>query len=200
MVSAKNWIWLKLVGVSRWLRGEVSTRELQRRGFRVGSGFSREGGVRIDASHCFLISIGNNVILANDVHILAHDASLKHHLGVSRIAPVTIGNNVFVGAKSVILPGVSIGDNIIIGAGSVVTRDLEAGGVYAGNPAQFICDLPDFLNRSKAKLKSAPIFDSSYFTHDAPIEKRAELKCAIGEGRLGFQMSENWHSLTSMRE
>jgi acetyltransferase-like isoleucine patch superfamily enzyme len=52
--------------------------------------------------------------------------------------PVTIGNNVFIGAHSTILKGVTIGDKAIIGAGSVVAKSVPAGEIWAGNPARFI--------------------------------------------------------------
>jgi len=53
-------------------------------------------------------------------------------------APVTIGNNVYVGARVIILKGVTVGDNVVIGSGSVVTRNLESNAIYAGNPAKLI--------------------------------------------------------------
>ena len=52
--------------------------------------------------------------------------------------PVTIGNNCWIGANSVICPGVTIGDNCVIGAGSVVTKDIPANSVAAGNPCRVI--------------------------------------------------------------
>lgn len=52
--------------------------------------------------------------------------------------PVVIGNDVFIGAKSIILKGVTIGNNSVIGAGSVVTKSVPANQIWAGNPAKFI--------------------------------------------------------------
>ena len=52
--------------------------------------------------------------------------------------PVVIGNDVFIGAKSIILKGVTIGENSVIGAGSVVTKSVPANQIWAGNPAKFI--------------------------------------------------------------
>jgi UDP-3-O-[3-hydroxymyristoyl] glucosamine N-acyltransferase len=51
------------------------------------------------------------------------------------VAPIHIGNRVFIGANCTILKGVTIGDGAVIGAGSVVTRDIPAGAMAAGNPA-----------------------------------------------------------------
>ena len=52
--------------------------------------------------------------------------------------PVVIGNDVFIGARSIILKGVTIGENSVIGAGSVVTKSVPANQIWAGNPAKFI--------------------------------------------------------------
>lgn len=58
--------------------------------------------------------------------------------GVRRRAPVVIGRNVWIGGRSVILPGVTIGDGTTVGAGSVVTRSLPEGVVAAGNPCRIL--------------------------------------------------------------
>ena len=116
------------------LRGEVPLERLIERGLKVGKNFNRLGGTIIDDSHCWLITIGDNVTMAPRVHVLAHDASTKNTLGYSRIGLVNIGNNVFIGAESIILPGVTIGDNVVIGAGSVVTKDIMSNSVATGNP------------------------------------------------------------------
>ena len=56
----------------------------------------------------------------------------------SRTAPVTIGNVVFIGARSIICKGVTIGDHSMIAAGSVVVKDIPANEMWGGNPAKFI--------------------------------------------------------------
>jgi maltose O-acetyltransferase len=52
--------------------------------------------------------------------------------------PVTIGDNVWISGKAIILPGVTIGDNVIIGAGAVVTKDVPDNVAVGGNPAKII--------------------------------------------------------------
>ncbi len=70
----------------------------------------------MDISHCWLISIGNDVTLAPGVRLIAHDASSKKWAGYTKIGLISIGNNVFIGAQSVVLNNVKIGNNVVIGA------------------------------------------------------------------------------------
>ena len=104
-------------------------------------------GVFLDPSHCFLISIGDNCTLAPNVRIMAHDASMKKFVGMTRIGMVTIHDNCFIGDSTLILPGVSIGPNCIIGAGSVVIRDIPQDSIAAGNPAKVLGSIEDFKKK-----------------------------------------------------
>lgn len=87
------------------------------------------------------IYVGNNVLFAPNV-ILASGTHPIHPELRSRQAqynlPIHIGNNVWIGANSVILPGVNIGDNSVIGAGSVVTKDIPANVIAVGNPCKVL--------------------------------------------------------------
>ncbi|MGV4460543.1 DapH/DapD/GlmU-related protein [Ornithobacterium rhinotracheale] len=103
----------------------------------------------IDTMFPKLVSIGDNFISAPGSIILAHDASLFVHTLSYKCKPTNIGNNVFLGANAVILPGVSIGNNVVIGAGAVVTKDIEDNSVVVGNPARKISTLDDYIEKSK---------------------------------------------------
>lgn len=91
-----------------------------------------------------LIEIGDDsqigagtVIIDSDFHSLSPTVEARHtQLGETR--PVSIGRNVFIGTRCVILKGVTIGDNAVIGAGSVVTRDIPANTIAAGNPCRIL--------------------------------------------------------------
>jgi maltose O-acetyltransferase len=76
--------------------------------------------------------------MAPRVHVLAHDASTCAIVGHAKIGRVNIGNNVFIGAESIVLPNVNIGDNVVIGAGSVVTKDIPPNVLAFGNPCRVI--------------------------------------------------------------
>ena len=131
------------------LRGDHTTEHLIDHGLKVGKNFARLNGVIIDPAHCWLIEIGDDVTLAPRVHILAHDASTVHYLGYAKIGRVIIGNRVFIGASTIVLPNVKIGDDVIVGANSTVTKDLEGGFVYAGSPAKKICSTDEYIKKNK---------------------------------------------------
>lgn len=156
-----------------------------KRGLVVGKKFNMLSEVIIDYSHTWLIEIGDDVTLAPRVHIIAHDASTKKHLNYARIGKVKIGNRVFVGAGSIILPGVTIGDDVVIGAGSVVSYDIPDGQVAAGNPAKVICTLDNFLARKRDEMNRVPCFGEEYtlrknVTADMKNEMKHRMKNKIG--------------------
>ena len=125
------------------IRGNTDIDTCIKRGLTVGKNVFVNFGCVIDYDFCWLISIGNNVTLAPYVQILAHDASTKRELGYTKIGKVSIGDNVFIGAHTVVLPGVNIGNKVIVGAGSVVTKDIPANVVAVGNPCRVLREISD---------------------------------------------------------
>ena len=90
------------------------------------------------------ISIGSDCLIGPNVQLLAvsHAIEPKQRLQKENFAaPITIGNNVWIGAGVIVLAGVTIGDNAVVGAGSVATKDVAANTVVAGNPAVKIKDI-----------------------------------------------------------
>lgn len=168
--------------ILEYLRGEPQHLEkLLKRGLKVGKNFKRMGGVVIDATHCYHITIGDNVVLAPRVHVLAHDSSTGLFIGKTRAANVVIGNNVFVGAGSIILPGVHIGNRVIIGAGSIVTKDIPDNSVAVGNPAKVICSLDDYLAKEQAKMRPENTFKGLWWEHPNDIAKAVTVADKYGE-------------------
>lgn len=90
------------------------------------------------------IHIGDNCMLAPGVHIYTATHPLdaeERNSGVEFGKPVSIGNNVWIGGRAVINPGVTIGDNVVVASGAVVTKDVPANVVVGGNPAKIIKNL-----------------------------------------------------------
>lgn len=90
------------------------------------------------------IFVGNNVLFGPNVTVSAGTHPIHPELRSKQAqynVSIHIGNNVWVGASSVILPGVHIGDNSVIGAGSVVTKDIPANVVAVGNPCRVLREI-----------------------------------------------------------
>lgn len=167
------------------LRGEYTTEKLIKMGLKVGKNFKRLGGVILDPSHCWLITIGDNVTMAPRVHILCHDASTKQFLNVTKLGRVNIGDNVFIGAESVVLPNVTIGNNVIIGASSVVTCDIPDNSVAAGSPARVICSIEEYISKHHEKMKDSPVYGPEFtlgggISGSQKQQQKEELKNRIG--------------------
>lgn len=131
-------------------------------GVDIGDNCKIMNEVMIDYSHYWLIRIGNNVTIAPRVHILAHDASCKLELNYTKLGLVEIQDNVFIGAGSIILPGVIIGENSIIGAGSIVTKDIPENCVAVGNPAKVVSSVDTYMQKQRLLMTSENCFDENY--------------------------------------
>lgn len=124
--------------------------------------YYRKKGMRIgDDTHIFsrivtgepyLIEIGDHCTIATNVSLLTHDASIgaiSHREVFSDLCgKITIGNNCFIGDKSIIMYGVSIADNVIVAAGSVVVKSIKESGVIVGGvPARVLGSTEDFKKK-----------------------------------------------------
>jgi acetyltransferase-like isoleucine patch superfamily enzyme len=99
----------------------------------------------------WLISIGDRVTITGGVQFVTHDGATWLFRDAKgrryRYAPIEIGSDVFIGANSILLPGVRIGNRVIVGAGSVVNRSIPDDCVVAGVPAKFIRTFDEFERR-----------------------------------------------------
>lgn len=131
----------------RKLFGRVGTTFLIEQPFICDYGFNIEIGENFYANHHLTILDGNKVIFGDDI-LIAPNCSFYtagHPLepelrkaGLEYAKPIRIGNRVWIGGNTVVLPGVTIGDDSVIGAGSVVTKDIPAGVVAVGNPCKVV--------------------------------------------------------------
>ncbi|WP_083697994.1 MULTISPECIES: acyltransferase [Salipiger] len=125
----------------------------ERYGRKIGVKIGRNCRIlsRRFGSEPFLIEIGDRVTISRDVAFFNHDGStwlVRDSKGRrQRFGRIRIGSEVFVGAYTIILPGVDIGDRVVIGAGSVISRSVPSGVVVAGNPARIIGTFDDLHAR-----------------------------------------------------
>lgn len=168
------------------LRGEYTVEQLKKMGLKVGENFNPQLGFELDPSHCWLIEIGNNVTFGPHVQVLAHDASTCMHIGYARIGRVTIGDNVFIGAGSVVLPGVTIGSNSVIGAGSVVSKSVPNGVVAVGNPAKPIQKIEVFQEKHEKAMKICPVYGEEYTLRGKITGDMKQRQCLELEESCGY--------------
>lgn len=113
-------------------------------------GYNIEIGANFYSNHNLVIldgakvRFGDNVFIAPNCgfYTAGHPLNIpQRNEGLEYAKPITVGNNVWIGAHVVVLPGVTIGDNTTIGAGSVVTKDIPPNVVAVGNPCKVIKEL-----------------------------------------------------------
>jgi len=165
---------MRIVELMRFIQyGDLPTSYYIKRGMKVGKNFNRQSGTRLDPSNCWLITIGDDVNIANNVQIIAHDFSSCKYTDHCRLGRVTIGNRAFIGAGARILLNVKIGEDVIVSSGAVVVEDVPDNCVVAGVPAKIIGHTSDFVGWEMFKISQCDrIFDSSYTIFGGATEEK----------------------------
>lgn len=139
-------------------------------GIKIGKR-CRFTGNPIWATEPYLIEIGDDVTITQNVTFHTHDGGVglfrSEFPGINVFGRIKIGNCVFIGSHVIFMPGVTVGNNVVIGAGSVVTKSLPDNSVCAGIPCRPISSLEDYKQKV---LKKAV-----YITHTHPEERKSEI-------------------------
>lgn len=142
-------------------------------GANIGDNCSFVGRNISLSSEPYLIQIGNHVRVSFDVAFVTHDGGMhvlrEKYPNAAQYGQIKVGNNVFIGARAIIMPGISIGDNCIIGAGSVVTKDVQSGTVVGGVPAKCICTVEEYERKHSGDMQ---------YIADFPYDKKKRILLA----------------------
>lgn len=127
-------------------------------GIKMGKNVRMSGRVHWDTEP-YLIRIGDNVNLTQEVRFITHAALhifRDEHPDINYYGRIVVGNNVIIGAYSIVMYDVTIGDNVIIGAGSIVTKSIPSNVVAAGCPARVICTIEEYKEKMLKKAIKMP--------------------------------------------
>lgn len=126
---------------------------LRSKGICIGLGtYIYPGNSLIDVSRPSLVTIGSNCFINQHFTLLTHDFVTGVFTGSGRnflnsSGRVTIGNNVGFGQNVMVLKGVTIGDNVFVGAGSIVTKDIPSNSVAVGSPCRVIMTIEEYYQK-----------------------------------------------------
>ena len=104
------------------------------------------------SSEPYLITVGSHGQITVGVRFLTHGGGhvvRDRYPHFDTFGKITIGDWVYIGNNSLIMPGVTIEDHVLVAAGSVVTKSIPAGMVVGGNPARIICTVEEYLERNR---------------------------------------------------
>lgn len=166
-----------------WRKARIRLADDQRRAdFFRAEGAKIGRGCRILTTNLgsepYLISIGDETLVAPDVVFVTHDAGTwvfrKEHPKARRLGRVTVGSRCFIGTRAILLPGVKVGDRSIVAAGAVVSRDVPPGTVVAGVPARVLGTTEDYMRRT---LEEHPLLDvPAPGVNISPEERRRQIE------------------------
>lgn len=157
------------------------------RGVTIGENFSGPDSI-IDYCFGHLVTIGDNVTISGTT-ILAHDGSTKKFLGYSKVGPVTIGSNVFIGYGCIILPNVTIGSNVIVGAGTIISKDIPDNVVVVqGKDSTYrvLSTFDEYIEKQRHRIETQPV--SNILFTDRTEDQWAPWKQELIDAGGGFDL------------
>ena len=157
------------------------------RGVTIGKNFDGPDSA-IDFCFGHLVTIGDNVTISGTT-ILAHDGSTKKFLGYSKVGPVNIGDNVFIGYGCIVLPNVTIGSKVIVGAGTVISRDIPDNVVVVqGTDSTYrvLCTFDEYIEKQRSRMETLPV--SNILFTDRTAVQWAQWKQELTASGGGFDL------------
>lgn len=136
--------------ITNKVRGSYKT--ALKNGLNVGKDVTVMGGVTF-GSEPYLITLCDEVRISFGVLFVTHDGGtwafrdLPKYQDVIKYGKIVVGKRTFVGARSIIMPGVTIGERCVIGAGSIVTKDVPDGSVVVGSPAKVVMTTQEYAEK-----------------------------------------------------
>lgn len=167
---------MKIHSIFRIIRNKI-WRAVNPLGYAKKIGVNMKGNVYLYgnigwSTEPWIITLGDNVHITDGVKFLTHDGGtllFRDRVPDLEITkPIVVGNNVYIGNNTIILPGVTIGNNVIIGAGAVVSRNIPDDSVAVGVPARVVKSMDEYFN----KIQS----ESLHLGHLVGLEKDIALK------------------------
>jgi maltose O-acetyltransferase len=166
------------------VRGEQTLKRLRRLGLNAPGPVLIASRVHIDPGFAWAITIGANVRIAHDARIIAHDAAVKHLTGYTEVLPVVVGDDCYIGAGALVLPGSTVGAGAVIGAGAVVRGAIPEGVVAAGNPARSVGPAGELRERHEELQGQLQCFEWRA-CHGATTQEVAVMREALArDGRI----------------
>ena len=149
-------------------------------GVQIGEGtkiYSKE--TDMFSSEPWVVKIGKNCHITGGVKFLTHDGGTliltpEEGRDFVLVGDITVGDNVYIGLRTMIMPGVTIGDDVIIGAGSIVTKDIPSGSVAVGVPARVVSTREKYVEKVRAAMdgKDARYYSDLDYMHSKNPKKK----------------------------
>lgn len=162
--------------ILRRIYNKAVVRTAIHQGMRIGKNVRFLGNHNF-GSEPYLIEIGDNVTVSTNVLFINHDGGTAvfkrcyspEYDSVIKYGRIIIHDNCFIGASTILMPGIEIGPNAVIGAGSVVTKNVLPNTVVAGSPIKVICTIEEYAKKCSDKC---PKYDLKNYQNN----KRREIE------------------------
>lgn len=167
-IKIKNWYYSKIKIMDG---SDVTIMNLRKRGVKIGE--DCRIFTAIGSKEPTLITIGNRVTISSDVEFCTHDnAIIKAIPGKTDVVgPIAIGDDCFIGMKSILMYGVTLGDHCVVGAGAVVTKSFPPRSVIGGNPAKKIGTIDEYAEKYRdyaIDFRNIPLNTREWFFEEHP--------------------------------